>query len=99
MAAVCDGSGGSAFVVFGYMDGAYQLGRYTQLCDLEPTVNGRACSVEDIQKIHTTDWQRLEGEAKERIRLVCEEGQWMLLPGSGERIVVDSAMDFGRFLW
>lgn len=99
MAAVCNGSGGSAFVVFGCMDGAYQLGRYTQLCDLEPTINGRACSVEDIQKIHTTDWQILENETKERIRLVCEEGQWVLLPGSGERIVVDSAMDFGRFLW
>lgn len=99
MAAVCNGSGGSAFVVFGCRDGAYQLGRYTQLCDLEPTINGRACSVEDIQKIHTTDWQILEGETKERIRLVCEEGQWMLLPGSGERIVVDAAMDFGRLLW
>lgn len=98
LAAVCDGSGGSAFVMFGYIDGAWQLGRYTQLCDMEPTVNGRIATVEDIEKIHTTDWQVLETEIKERVRLVEDNG-WAVLLDSGERILVDEAMDWSRFAW
>ena len=98
LAAVCDGSGGSAFVMFGYIDGAWQLGRYTQLCDMEPTINGRTATVEDIEKIHTTDWNILETEIKERVRLVDEDG-WTVLLDSGERIPVDEAMDWSRFAW
>ena len=98
LAAVCDGAGGSAFVTFGYIDGAYQMGRYTQLCDMEPTINGRAATVEDIEKIHTTDWQILEPEIKERVRLVDENG-WVVLLNSGERIPVEEAMDWNRFAW
>ncbi len=98
LAAVCDGSGGSAFVMFGYIDGVWQLGRYTQLCDMEPTVNGRTATVEDIEKIHTTDWQILETEIKERVHLVEDNG-WAVLLDPGERIAVDEAMDWSRFAW
>ena len=67
LAALCDGSGGSSFVMFGYIDGAWQLGRYTQLCDMAPSVNGRTATVEDIEKIHTTDWQILETDPMARL--------------------------------
>lgn len=54
--------------------------------------------VEDIEKIHTTDWNILETEIKERVRLVDEDG-WTVLLDSGERILVDEAMDWSRFAW
>ena len=98
LAALCDGSGGSSFVMFGYIDGAWQLGRYTQLCDMTPTVNGRTATVEDIEKIHTTDWQILETEIKKPVQLVSEGG-WAVLLDSGERIPVDQEMDWSRFAW
>lgn len=98
LAALCDGAGGSSFVLFGYIDGAWQLGRYTQLCDMEPTVNGRTATVEDIEKIHTTDWQILETEIKEPVQLVSEGG-WAVRLDSGERIPVDQEMDWSRFAW
>ena len=98
LAALCDGSGGSSFVLFGYIDGAWQLGRYTQLCDMAPTVNGRTATVEDIEKIHTTDWQILETEIKEPVQLVSEGG-WAVRLDSGERIPVDQEMDWSRFVW
>lgn len=84
--------------MFGYIDGAWQLGRYTQLCDMAPTVNGRTATVEDIEKIHTTDWQILETEIKEPVQLVSEGG-WAVLLDSGERIPVDQEMDWSRFAW
>lgn len=98
LAAVCDGSGGSAFVMFGCIDGAWQLGWYTQLCDLEPTINGCAATVVDIEKIHTMDWRILETEIKERVHLVDENG-WAVLLDSGEIIPVNEAMDWNRFAW
>ncbi len=99
--AECNGSGGSDYVCFGYVDGEYRLGRYSQLrLDLEPTINSVPCTAEEINRIHTTHWQELEQEPRmEPMGLYHENGQFALEFQSGETMPVDEAMEFDRFAW
>lgn len=97
----CDGSDGSDFVNFGYLDGEYLLGLYS-----EPHGNGRItindteCTYDDVNRIYTLDWdERSDEERKERIRLAYENEQWILKYQSGEESVLDSNFDFDSILW
>lgn len=99
MSAICNGSGGSDFVNFGYVDGEYVLGRYSQQSpDIEPTINEIPATREEVDRIHTTEYSKIgQEEFREKIRLDSENGV-LLLP-SGERIPLDDSLDFDRFLW
>ena len=100
MSVMCAGSGGTDYVNFGYIDGQYVLGLYAPREHMEPTINGKTCTVEDINRIHTTDYDAIAQEAfREKMQLVFENGQWILKLPSGEEVSVDETLDFMRFLW
>lgn len=83
------------------MDREYKLGRYSQFrLDLEPTINSVPCTVEEINRIHTTAWQELEQEPRmEPMGLCYENGQFVLELRSGEKMPVDETLEFERFTW
>lgn len=97
----CDGSGGCTFVNFGYLDGQYVIGHYSEI-NLPSVVriNGEESTLEEMNRIYTVHFARREkGEYRERIRLVNEDGIWRLKFESGEEAVLDDRFDFGLILW
>ena len=100
MSVMCDGSGGTDYVNFGYIDGKYVLGLYAPREHMEPTINGEVCTVDDINRIHTTDYNEMAPEEfRQEIQLLFENGQWVLKLPSGEVLAADVTLDFSRFLW
>ena len=100
MSVMCAGSGGMDCVNFGYIDGEYVLGLYAPREHMEPTINGEACTVDDINRIHTTDYNKMAPEEfREKIQLVFENGEWVLKLPSDEVLAADVTLDFSRFLW
>ena len=96
-----DGAGGGDFVNFGYMDGKYVLGLYSQLnMPSVITINGEESSLEEMDRIYTLNFeQRSEEELRVRLRLVKENENWILKYPSGEEVVLDSNFDFDAILW
>ena len=100
MSVMCDGSDGTDYVNFGYIDGEYVLGLYAPQAHMEPTINGEACTVDDINRIHTTDYNEMAPEEfRQKIQLLFENGQWKLKLPSGEESPVYDALDFSKFVW
>lgn len=100
MSVMCAGSGGMDCVNFGYIDGEYVLGLYAPRAHMEPTINGEVCTVDDINRIHTTDYNEMAPEEfREKIQLLFENGQWVLKLPSDEVLAADVTLDFSRFLW
>ena len=97
----CNGAGGSDFVNFGYLDGKYALGLYSQLnMPSVVTINGEESSLEEMNRIYTLNYeQRSEEERRARLRLVKENENWILKYPSGEEVVLDSNFDFDAILW
>lgn len=97
----CSGSGGSTFVNFGYLDGRYVMGTYSEIN--QPSVvriNGEESSLEEMNRIYITDYDRRDpAEYRERIRLVNEDGVWILKFQSGEEAVLDEKFDFSLIMW
>ena len=100
MSVMCAGSGGMDCVNFGYIDGGYVLGLYAPRAHMEPTINGEVCTVDDINRIHTTDYNEMAPEEfREKIQLLFENGQWVLKLPTGEASPVNDALDFSKFVW
>lgn len=102
--AECNGSGGSAYVNFGYLDGQYLMGRYTELSpDIPCTVNDTVCTLEEITRIYpltqTEYSDYLSGISKERVRLIHNGTDWMIHSQSGEQYMIDDTFDFSHFIW
>lgn len=97
----CDGSGGSDFVNFGYLDDEYVLGLYSECNpDYGITVNGVESTFDEVDRIYTLNWEeRSEGERKERLNMVWENEKWVLKYPSGEEVVLDCDFDFNSILW
>ena len=100
MSVMCAGSGGMDCVNFGYIDGEYVLGLYAPIEHMEPTINGETCTVDDINRIHTTDYNEMAPEEfREMIQLLFENGQWVLKLPTGEVSPVNDTLDFSKFVW
>lgn len=100
MSVMCAGSGGIDYVNFGYIDGEYVLGLYAPRAHMEPTINGEVCTVDDINRIHTTDYDEMAPEEfPQMIQLLFENGQWILKLPTGEESPVNDALDFSKFVW
>lgn len=102
--AECNGSGGSAYVNFGYLDGQYLMGRYTEQCpDIPCTVNETVCTLEEFTRIYPlneTDYSDYQsGVLKEKANLIHNGSEWVIQLNSGEEIKVDSTFDFSQFAW
>lgn len=98
----CDGSGGTDWVNFGYVNGEYVLGIYRKrnLSVQGVTINGENGTLEEMNEIYMLDYdQREESEHRERIQLVNENGIWMLKYQSGEEAILDINFDFDTILW
>ena len=100
MSVMCAGSGGMDCVNFGYIDGEYVLGLYAPIEHMEPTINGEVCTVDDINRIHTTDYNEMAPEEfRQKIQLLFENGQWVLKLPTGEVSPVNDTLDFSKFVW
>lgn len=100
VSAGCSGSGGTDWVSFGFLNGEYVLGVYNEICpDYGITINGEKGTWEEMNEIYTLDYDQREEERRERIRLVNENGIWMLKYQSGEEAVLDTSFNFDSILW
>lgn len=97
----CAGSDGCDFVNWGYLDGEYKLGLYSQLCpELPITINGSIGTLEDINQIYSTDYTKVtEEEYRKRLRLLNKDGLWSLRFESGEEYILDSNFDYNLITW
>lgn len=90
-------------VCFGYQEGEYVLGHYNERTPTDPiTINGREATMEEIEKIYTVDFDKIEKEeSRERFRLTNEDGAWILKATwwSDEESVLDMSFDFDLVLW
>lgn len=97
----CSGSSGTTYVNFGYLDGQYMIGHYSEMN--QPSVvriNGKESTLEEMNRIYTTDYaQREKVEHRDRIRLVNEEGEWVLRFQSGEEEILDDQFDYDLIKW
>ena len=97
----CDGAGGATFVNFGYLDGQYVIGTYSEL-NLPSVVriNGEESTLEEMNRIYTINFaERGREELRERIQLVNENGIWKLRFESGKEAVLDDQFDFELIQW
>lgn len=98
----CSGSSGSDFVQFGFLDGEYKLGIYSEYrYPCKVFVNGELSTLEEMNRIYPLDLeQRTDSELKEDIRLVHENGVWILkFSLSGVEAVLDNTFDFDLIMW
>lgn len=98
----CNGSTGSDFVNFGFLDGEYVLGIYTELCDEydPPVINGEPGTLDQMNRIYRVDYISFPKEdRKELVRLVREGEHWAIHLPTEEVLIVDGSFDFERFLW
>lgn len=89
-------------VNFGYIEGEYVLGHYNQWTPTDPiTINGKESTMEEIEKIYTLDFDKIEEwEWRECLRLVNENGTWIIKHyESDEESVLDMNFDFDSVLW
>lgn len=96
----CNGAGGSNFVNFGFLDGEFVLGIYTELCSdyAPPVINGEPGTLAQMNQIYPTDYSSFPQEdRKELVRLVHEDDNWVIY--SPSRVVLDESFDFEKFLW
>lgn len=102
ISAQCNGAGGSNYVNFGFLDGEYVLGIYTELCnDYDPPViNGETGTLDQMNQIYSVGDSSFPIEDfKEKVRLIQDCDYWKILLPSGEFLTVDEAFDFEYFLW
>lgn len=98
----CSGSGGTNFVNFGYMDGGYVLGFYTENCDDydPPVINGAPATLAQMDQIYPTREDAAWAEDRKwPFQLVQDEGIWEIRLPSGEIVLLDDSLDFQKFLW
>lgn len=98
----CSGSDGSDFVQFGYLDGEYMLGIYSEYRGCPDVfINGELSTLEEMNRIYPLDWnERADSELRERIRLVHQEGEWILkFCFSEQEATLDSTFDFDLIKW
>lgn len=97
----CDGAGGADYVNFGYLDGEYVIGLYSQLS--QPSVvkiNGEESTLEEMDRIYPTDGHaRASEDRREKLRLVNEDGVWILVFPSEEQVALDQRFDCDLIMW
>lgn len=99
---VCSGAGGSDFVNFGYQEGEYVLGLYSEInMPSVVMINGKESNLEEMNRIYTLNWdERSEAERKEWIRMVNENGTWIFKDRFGEKLALDiNDFDFNLIMW
>lgn len=97
----CAGAGGTTYVNFGYLDGQYVLGTYSELSlPSVVRINGEESTLEEMNRIYTINYaERGKEELREQIRLVNENGIWKLRFESGKEAVLDDQFDFELIQW
>ena len=83
------------------MNNEYVTGLYSELnLPSEVMINGNVSTLDELNKIFTTDFNVLkEEDTKERIRLVNEDGIWILKFQSGNETILDNDFDYNLIMW
>lgn len=96
----CDGSGGTDFVSFGYLDGEYRLGYYTQIGDDydPPVINGSPSTLEGMNRLYPTDEATLREEDRKRPAQLVQTGEtWEIHLPTGETVPLDQVFTSQAF--
>lgn len=96
----CNGAGVSTFVNFGFIDGGYVLGLYDEMTNSDVIINGEVASLEEMNQIYPLNSGEISSEERrKKIRMIYENGEWVVYFSSGDNITVDASFDFERVLW
>ena len=97
----CDGADGADFVNFGFLDEKYVIGFYSQLSlPSVVKINGEESTLEEMDRIYPTDFdERILEDRKEKIRLVNEDGVWILIFPSEEQVVLNQQFEYSLIMW
>lgn len=94
------GSGGNAYVSFGFLDNQYVLGRYNEQTASDVIINGEKSTLEELNRIYTTNFEEItEEEWRMRLHLVYDGEDWILEVAPGKKRIVDASFDFDLILW
>ena len=100
MSALSAGSGGIAYVSFGFLDNQYVLGRYNEQTASDVIINGEKSTLEELNRIYTTNFEEItEEEWRMRLHLVYDGENWILEVAPGKKRIVDASFDFDLILW
>lgn len=100
MSAMSAGSGGIAYVSFGFLDNQYVLGRYNEQSASDVIINGEKSTLEELNRIYTTNFEEIEEEEyRMRLHLVYDGENWILEVAPGKKQIVDASFDFDLIMW
>lgn len=100
MSALSAGSGGIAYVSFGFLDNQYVLGRYNEQSCSDVIINGEKSTLEELNRIYTTNFEEIaEEEYRMRLHLVYDGENWILEVVPGNKQIVDAYFDFDLIMW
>lgn len=97
----CAGSDGCDYVNFGFLDGEYKLGLYSEYDEQsDEIINGKVSTLEELNCIYVLDFDERAGEEwRDRIRLAYKKENWYLIYHSGYEVKMDDTFDFSQIEW
>ena len=96
----CNGAGCRKYIVFGYLDGEYRMGIYSDMSDLRITINGEPATQEDLDRIYPiTDAYSNESHCRKCIKRLNKDGEIILETETGITFRVDEDFYFNGFVW
>lgn len=99
-----NGSDGSGFANFGYIDGEYMWGNYSEYSPGTIVVNGVPDTLESFNEIYdVSQYYKIDEESEkcrvERIRSKKEDDNRVLIFSNGESVILNEAFDFEKIRW
>lgn len=88
-------------VSFGYLDGQYVLGMYSETSHPNPVIiNGEESTLEQMNRIYNLNVDENDsGKSVQRIRRYFDGGTWQMQTLNGEIYTLDDSFDFEHILW
>ena len=97
-----NGSDGSGFANFGYIDGEYMWGNYSEYSPETIVVNGVLDTLESFNKIYNIELYydyEMESTRRERVRSKKEGEDRLLIFWDGESVILNEEFDFSKIEW
>lgn len=97
-----NGSDGSGFANFGYINGEYMWGNYSEYSPETTVVNGVLDTLENFNKIYNVELYydyEMERTRIERVRSKKEGEDRVLIFWDGESVILNEEFDFNKIKW
>lgn len=97
-----NGSDGSGYINFGYIDGEYVKGGYDEYCPEETNINGKAATLEEFNQIYDINDIDYSVDSMDRVSLIrmkMDGADWVMALGENGEIIVGASFPIGMLSW